>query len=142
MDELLTVSYLDERDRIVRAVARSYRFRRLHVRQHVGRNGRGVTRAYGSRTGNARGLAHYRAVRVSEDGTYRVFTLVSGATIEGNTAASATVTVATARIMSIVHVKYERQGQTGADGPYSITVSYRGHMEWLERRYWSLSEPY
>ena len=82
--------------------------------------------AYGSRTEDARGLAHYRAVYVSESGTYRVFTLVPGATITGTAEANATVTVTTRTRVSGVQVDYEREVRTGPDGAYSVTVPYPG----------------
>jgi dolichyl-diphosphooligosaccharide--protein glycosyltransferase len=82
--------------------------------------------AYGSRTENAQGLAHYRAVYVSESGTYRVFTLVPGATITGTAEANTTVTITTSLRVSGVQVDYEREVRTGPDGAYSVTVPYPG----------------
>ena len=82
--------------------------------------------AYGSRTANAPGLAHYRAVYVSESGTYRVFTLVPGATIRGTAEANSTITVATSTRVSGVRVHYGREVQTGTDGTYNVTVPYPG----------------
>jgi dolichyl-diphosphooligosaccharide--protein glycosyltransferase len=85
--------------------------------------------AYGSRTENASGLAHYRAVHVSEDEAYRVFTLVPGATITGTAEPNATVTVTTTLEVSGQRIEYERQVPTGADGAYSVTVPYPGSHE-------------
>ena len=82
--------------------------------------------AYGSRTGNATGLAHYRAVHVSESGAYRVFTLVPGATLAGSADPNATVTVTTTVEVSGVRIDYERRVRTDATGNYSVTVPYPG----------------
>jgi len=82
--------------------------------------------AYGSRTENATGLAHYRAVHVSEGGEYRVFTLVPGATITGTDEPNATVRVSTTVEVSDRRIDYERRVTTNANGNYSVTVPYSG----------------
>ncbi|MFC7176999.1 hypothetical protein ACFQL2_10170 [Halosegnis marinus] len=81
--------------------------------------------AFGSRTTNATGLAHYRAVHVS--GQYRVFTLVPGATISGNAAPSSTITVTTTLKLNDRSVTYERKVRVRADGSYRVTVPYPGN---------------
>jgi dolichyl-diphosphooligosaccharide--protein glycosyltransferase len=85
--------------------------------------------AYGSRTRDASGLAHYRAVYVSESDTYRVFTLVPGATITGTAEANATLTVTTSIQINDIRIDYDRQVQTGPNGTYSVTVPYSGEYQ-------------
>jgi dolichyl-diphosphooligosaccharide--protein glycosyltransferase len=80
----------------------------------------------GSRTENATGLAHYRAVHVSESGEYKVFTLVPGATITGTAETNETIPVPTRTRVSGVRIDSEREVRTGSDGTYSVTVPYPG----------------
>jgi dolichyl-diphosphooligosaccharide--protein glycosyltransferase len=80
--------------------------------------------AFGSRTEDTSGLAHYRAIHVS--GENRVFRLVPGATISGGGAPNSTVTVTTTVRLDDRSVTYEREVKTTADGRYRVTVPYPG----------------
>jgi dolichyl-diphosphooligosaccharide--protein glycosyltransferase len=82
--------------------------------------------ANGSRTPNASGLAHYRAVYASADGQYRVFTLVPGATLTGAACPETTIQVATQLELSGETSTYARQTTTDTNGSYRITVPYPG----------------
>lgn len=85
--------------------------------------------AYGSRTGDAPGLGHYRAVHVSDGGTYRVFTLVPGATITGSAEPNATVDVSTEVRIAGAEFTYERRPTAAANGTYRVTVPYPGRYD-------------
>ena len=85
--------------------------------------------AYGSRTVNTSGLAHYRAVYVSPNEKYRVFTLVPGATLAGTADSNTTVGVATTVEVRGETISYERQVRTDANGTYSVTVAYPGQYQ-------------
>jgi dolichyl-diphosphooligosaccharide--protein glycosyltransferase len=85
--------------------------------------------AYGSRTGRTPGLAHFRAVYISEDENYRVFTIVPGATITGSAAANATVEATTHLAVSDTTIRYERQVRAGPSGNYTVTVPYPGEYQ-------------
>jgi dolichyl-diphosphooligosaccharide--protein glycosyltransferase len=82
--------------------------------------------AYGSRTRNASGLAHFRAVYISPNEQYRVFTLVPGATITGTATPNAELTALTTVEISNQRIQYNRRVQTGPDGRYNLTVPYPG----------------
>ncbi|EMA00821.1 dolichyl-diphosphooligosaccharide--protein glycosyltransferase [Haloarcula vallismortis] len=81
---------------------------------------------FGSRNGDVGGLAHYRPVFVSLDGSHKAFAVVSGATIQGNAAPDSTVSVATTVAVSDREVDYERQTTANQDGEFAITVANPG----------------
>jgi dolichyl-diphosphooligosaccharide--protein glycosyltransferase len=85
--------------------------------------------AYGSRTETAPGLAHFRAVYISEGEKYRVFTVVPGATIAGNATANTTVEVTTRLAVNGTTIRYERQVRAGPNGNYTVTVPYTGEYQ-------------
>ncbi|PSQ53019.1 hypothetical protein BRD20_04800 [Halobacteriales archaeon SW_8_65_20] len=83
--------------------------------------------AYGSQTDGGDGLAHYRAVYESPDSEYRVFTLVSGATLTGTAAAANTTVELSVQVDGEgFEASYERTVQTNATGEYRVTVPYPG----------------
>lgn len=79
-----------------------------------------------SRTEAAPGLVHYRLVYVSDNEQYKVFTLVSSATITGTGPANETLTVRTDVTIGTYTTTYERRIETGPNGTYSVTVPYPG----------------
>jgi dolichyl-diphosphooligosaccharide--protein glycosyltransferase len=85
--------------------------------------------AYGSRTETAPGLAHLRAVYISEGEKYRVFTVVPGAIITGNATANTTVEVTTRLAVNGTTIRYERQVRAGPNGIYTVTVPYPGEYQ-------------
>ncbi len=85
--------------------------------------------AYGSRTANASGLAHYRAIHVSPDGEYTAFTLVPGATVVGNATANTTLDLAATVEVSGTEFTYERRVAVDANGTYRVTVPYAATYE-------------
>jgi len=96
--------------------------------------------ALGSRSGNAPGLAHYRAVYASDDGQTKVFTLVPGATIVGTGPAESTVSLGTSVSGDGVAFEYERRAETDADGGFSVTVAHPGTYEFDDGRRVSVPE--
>jgi dolichyl-diphosphooligosaccharide--protein glycosyltransferase len=96
----------------------------------------GSITAYGSRTPNTSGLAHYRAVHVSEGGAYRVFTLVPGAAITGTAEPNATVPIATTLGVSGRRIDSGRQVRTGANGNVHCDGAVPGELRgnWGDRR--------
>lgn len=85
------------------------------------------TRLYqtdGSQTEAAPGFAHYRLVFVSEDAQRKVFSLVPGATLVGDSQPNRTVTVSTDVTVGSYSTTYERRVEIGPDGNYSVTVPY------------------
>lgn len=77
----------------------------------------------GSGAGGAPGLGHYRAVYSTPGGEYKVFTLVSGATITGESDASRATTD-----VSIPgrEFEYARRIDTSGDGSFAVTVAHPG----------------
>jgi len=81
---------------------------------------------FGSRNGAVDGLARYRPLFVSQDGSYKAFAVVPGATIQGTAAPNATVSVATTVTVSDSEIDYERQTTADRGGAFAITVSTPG----------------
>jgi dolichyl-diphosphooligosaccharide--protein glycosyltransferase len=79
-----------------------------------------------SRGDGVPGLAHYRALWTSEDGSVRVFTLVPGARITGTAAPNTTVTVSTTVALGHRTFRYERRTTANATGTVGVTVPYPG----------------
>ncbi|KAB7519431.1 STT3 domain-containing protein [Halosegnis rubeus] len=82
--------------------------------------------SYGSQTDGGDGLAHFRAVYESSGDRYRVFTLVSGATLTGSAGANETIELSVPISGEGFEATYERTVQTNATGAYSVTVPYPG----------------
>ncbi|MDZ7746874.1 MAG: STT3 domain-containing protein [Halobacteriales archaeon] len=82
--------------------------------------------AYASQTDGGDGLAHYRAVYESSGGSYRVFTLVPGATLTGTAGANETVELSVSVAGDGFETTYERTVQANATGSYRVTVPYSG----------------
>ena len=80
----------------------------------------------GSRNGDVAGLGHYRPVFVSEDGEYKAFAVVPGATVTGIGAPNTTVSVSTTVAVSDRELTYERETTTDATGAFTITVANPG----------------
>jgi dolichyl-diphosphooligosaccharide--protein glycosyltransferase len=81
---------------------------------------------YGSGSPAAPGLAHYRAVYVSPDGSLKVFTLVPGAQVVGTAPTNSDVSIATTQSINGHQFTYSRTVETTADGRYAVTVPYAG----------------
>jgi len=79
-----------------------------------------------SRGDGVDGLAHYRTLWTSTDGSVKVFTLVRGATLRGTTAPNATVTVSTTVTVPQRTFTYTRITTANTTGAYSVTVPYPG----------------
>ena len=84
---------------------------------------------FGSRYGGVEGLAHYRAVHVTDGGERKTFLFVQGASIRGTTKANATVSLATNVSVPGAEFVYQRQAQTDASGAFSLDVAYPGTYE-------------
>ena len=82
--------------------------------------------ADGSRNGSTPGLAHYRLVHVENDGKHKVFTVVDGAVLEGETAANATVTVRTSVELESYSFEYVRETTANENGTYRVRVAHPG----------------
>jgi len=81
---------------------------------------------YGTRTETAPAVAHYRLISVADDGAYKAFAVVPGATITGTAAPNETVTVSQAVTVDGVTFDYERQATTNASGRFQTRVAYPG----------------
>ena len=81
---------------------------------------------YGSGSPAAPGLAHYRAVYVSPDGSVKVFTLVPGAQVVGTAPANSDVSISTTQSVNGHQFTYSRTVEATADGRYAVTVPYPG----------------
>jgi len=86
---------------------------------------------YGSASNTADGLGHFRAMWESADGSEKVFTVVPGATVTGETdpetevALSTTITIAgTGRT-----VEYRRRVETDSGGSFSVVLAHPGEYE-------------
>jgi dolichyl-diphosphooligosaccharide--protein glycosyltransferase len=86
---------------------------------------------HGSASDVADGLGHFRAIWESADGSEKVFTVVSGATVTGEAdpdteiALSTTITLAgTGRT-----VEYRRRAETDAQGQFSVVLAHPGEYE-------------
>lgn len=82
--------------------------------------------SYGSRSGDVPGLAHYRAVYVSDGGERKVFEVVPGATVRGSAEPNSTVSLAVEKSVSGVPFTYERTVRANATGEYTAVVPYAG----------------
>ena len=80
----------------------------------------------GSGSAAAPGLAHYRAVYVSPDGSLKVFTLVPGAQVVGTASPNSDVSISTTQSVTGQQFTYSRTVETTADGRYTVTVPYPG----------------
>jgi len=85
-----------------------------------------------SREKGVPGLSHYRFVHESNEGEYRVFTLVPGATLTGESEPNTTVVVKTNVSVSGRTFTYERQVRTAMTGRYAVTVPYAGRYANVE----------
>ena len=81
----------------------------------------------GSRGDGVEGLGRYRALYVSDSGDYKVFRVVSGATIRGN-ASDSTVRLSTDVEVDGASFTYEREASV-ADGEFAVTVPYPGEYD-------------
>ncbi|WP_435196309.1 STT3 domain-containing protein [Natronomonas sp. EA1] len=85
--------------------------------------------AYGSRNGDVPGLAHYRAVYVSDGGERKVFEVVPGATVRGTADPNSTVRLAVEKSVSGATFTYERTVRANATGEYAAVVPYTGEYQ-------------
>jgi len=81
---------------------------------------------FGSKNGEVDGLAHYRPLFVSEDGSHKAFAVVPGGTIQGTAAPNATVSVATTVAVSDREIAYERRTTANQNGEFTVTVASPG----------------
>ncbi|KOX94631.1 hypothetical protein AMS69_01890 [Haloarcula rubripromontorii] len=81
---------------------------------------------FGSRNGDVDGLAHYRPLFTSEDGSHRAFAVVPGGEIKGTAAPNSTVSVVTTLAVSGREVDYERQTTANRNGDFTVTVANPG----------------
>ncbi|WP_336001818.1 STT3 domain-containing protein [Halorientalis halophila] len=87
---------------------------------------------FGTESSTATGMSHFRAVHATEDGQYKTFRLVPGATIAGSGPPDATTTLSRSIEIPGASFTYERTVETDADGAYAVTVPYPG-----EYRLWN-----
>ncbi|GGK68675.1 STT3 domain-containing protein [Haloarcula sebkhae] len=81
---------------------------------------------FGSQNGNVDGLAHYRPLFTSEDGSHKAFAVVPGGTVKGTVAPNATVSVETTVAVSDREIAYERQTTADRNGAFTVTVGNPG----------------
>ncbi|WP_336337654.1 STT3 domain-containing protein [Haloarcula brevis] len=81
---------------------------------------------FGSRNGDVDGLAHYRPLFASEDGSHKAFAVVPGGTIQGTAAPNSTVSVTTTVALGDREVAYERRTSATRNGEFSVTVPNPG----------------
>ena len=81
---------------------------------------------FGSQNGDVDGLAHYRPLFVSEDGSHKAFAVVPGGTIQGTAAPNSTVSVAATVEVSDREIPYERQTTANQNGEFTVTVANPG----------------
>jgi dolichyl-diphosphooligosaccharide--protein glycosyltransferase len=81
---------------------------------------------FGSQNGDVDGLAHYRPLFTSEDGSHKAFAVVPGGTVKGTVAPNSTVSVVTTVAVSDRKVDYERQTTAGRNGAFTVTVANPG----------------
>ncbi|AUG46406.1 hypothetical protein BVU17_02285 [Haloarcula taiwanensis] len=81
---------------------------------------------FGSRNGNVDGLARYRPLFASEDGSHKAFAVVPGGEIRGTAAPNSTVSVVTTITVSDREVDYERQTTANRNGDFTVTVANPG----------------
>jgi len=82
---------------------------------------------YGSRSETVDGLAHYQAVHATENGRFKAFALVPGATITGTASPNASVTATTTVSLPNGEFEYVRRTRAGADGTYELRVANPGN---------------
>jgi dolichyl-diphosphooligosaccharide--protein glycosyltransferase len=85
-----------------------------------------LQRGYGSRTGEAPGLVHFRALYESSDGEYTAFEVVRGATITGQGPVNDSTVVSTEVTIPGASFTYERTVRTDRNGTYHVRVAYPG----------------
>jgi dolichyl-diphosphooligosaccharide--protein glycosyltransferase len=85
-----------------------------------------LSREFGSATPTSDGLAHYRALYRSPDGSRTVFGVVPGAVINGSAAPNATVTVSTVVTIPGAEFEYERRTNTDPSGDFAVRVANPG----------------
>jgi dolichyl-diphosphooligosaccharide--protein glycosyltransferase len=81
---------------------------------------------FGSRGEGVPGLARFRMVHSTDDGSEKVFEYVEGARITGSGPANETLTIETDATVGDRTVTYTRQVQTNRYGDYGLTVPYAG----------------
>ncbi|EMA19391.1 MULTISPECIES: STT3 domain-containing protein [Haloarcula] len=81
---------------------------------------------FGSQNGDVDGLARYRPLFTSEDGSHKAFAVVPGGEIRGTAAPNSTVSVATTVAVSDREVDYERQTTADRNGAFTVTVANPG----------------
>jgi dolichyl-diphosphooligosaccharide--protein glycosyltransferase len=84
---------------------------------------------YGSSGDGVGGLAHYRALYASPEGTYKAFRIVPGGTIEGSASPGSAVNITTDIDIEGDSFTYRRQATAGPNGEYNVTVPYPGEYD-------------
>jgi len=85
-----------------------------------------LTRNYGSADGNVRGVGHYRALYVAENGGRTVVAVVPGANVTGSGEAGTAVNVSTAVDTGSLQFEYERRTEVTESGDWSVRVAQPG----------------
>jgi dolichyl-diphosphooligosaccharide--protein glycosyltransferase len=85
-----------------------------------------LAKAFGSRTAEAQGVGHYRAIYLSPKQSYVVHELVPGAVLAGAAPPNATVSVSRAVEIPNGQFTYERQTVAMANGTYAIRLAHPG----------------
>ncbi|MFB6224689.1 MAG: STT3 domain-containing protein [Haloarcula sp.] len=81
---------------------------------------------YGDRNEGVDGLAHYRPIYVSDNGNYKAFAVVPGATVRGTATPNTTVSVSTTVAVSDREFTYARQTTADTAGEFTVTVANPG----------------
>lgn len=88
---------------------------------------------YGSRTEQSAGVAHFRAIYETSDGSRTVWEPVEGATLVWNGTATEATTVQTDVSIPNTEFSYERRATADENGTYAVTVAYPGSYDVGER---------
>jgi len=91
---------------------------------------------YGSASGTTRGVGHFRAMWESTDGSEKVFTVVPGATVTGETEPNTEFTLSTTiRIAGTdTSIEYRRRVETDAEGGFSVVLAHPGEYDVADGR--------
>ena len=86
---------------------------------------------HGSASDVADGLGHFRAMWESADGSEKVFTIVSGATVTGEADPETEITLSTTITLAGTGrtVEYCRRAETDAQGQFSVVLAHPGEYE-------------
>jgi dolichyl-diphosphooligosaccharide--protein glycosyltransferase len=83
-------------------------------------------RNHGSAAGETPGVGHYQLLHTTADGEYKLFRVVPGAVITGNTTPNTTVLVSTEVAVQSTPFEYTRRATANETGAFRIRVAYPG----------------